>query len=177
MEKVLVLNASPRKDGNSDMLCSSFKKGAEENGNEVEIIFLREKRVEYCSACDACKTLGKCVKNDDMAEIEAKIKAADAVVWATPEYFRGISAQLKTVIDRMYSFRTEVTADLIYFITVMSKRNINDEPALNSMRDVLTRCLPQCRERGVILADGVNERGEVVKTKAYTAAYELGKSI
>lgn len=57
-KKVLILSASPRKGGNSDTLCDQFMLGAEETGNHVEKIFLRDKEINYCLACDVCKRNG-----------------------------------------------------------------------------------------------------------------------
>ena len=54
-KKVLILSGSPRKGGNSDVLCDAFMKGAQEAGNEVEKIFLRSKKIGYCNACYYCK--------------------------------------------------------------------------------------------------------------------------
>lgn len=70
-KKVLVLSASPRKGGNSDLLCDQFMLGATEAGNQVEKVFLRDKRIDHCIACGACQSNGgKCVQKDDMAESE-----------------------------------------------------------------------------------------------------------
>lgn len=62
MKKVLIISASPRKDGNSDLLCQAFQKGALEAGNEVEYVRLSEKSIQYCEGCYACAKLGHCFK-------------------------------------------------------------------------------------------------------------------
>lgn len=85
--KVLILSGSPRKEGNSDLLCDEFAKGAEEVGNEVEKIRVAEKNIGYCRACYACKNTGKCVIADDMAEVLQKMIDADVIVLASPVYF------------------------------------------------------------------------------------------
>lgn len=100
-QKVLILSGSPRKGGNSDLLCDQFKKGAEEGGNQVEKIFLRSKKIAYCTACYYCKKSGGvCAIKDDMAEILEKMHWADVIVLASPIYFYSIDAQMKAVIDR-----------------------------------------------------------------------------
>jgi multimeric flavodoxin WrbA len=82
-KKVLALSASPRRGGNSDLLCDQFMLGAKESGNQVEKIFLRDKEINYCLAFDACQgNGGNCVQKDDMAEILDKIMAADVIVMA-----------------------------------------------------------------------------------------------
>jgi multimeric flavodoxin WrbA len=55
-KKVLVLSASPRKGGNSDLLCDQFMLGAKEAGNQAEKIFLRDKKINYCVGCLACQS-------------------------------------------------------------------------------------------------------------------------
>ena len=73
-KKVLVIVSSPRKGGNSELLCDSFIKGARENGNEVEKLLLREKKIAPCIACEAClRNGGTCVQEDDMAGILDKL--------------------------------------------------------------------------------------------------------
>ena len=100
-KKVLILSGSPRKGGNSDLLCDEFVRGAKESGNEVEKIFLRDKEISYCTACYYCRDTGKgCVIKDDMAEILDKMLEADVIVMASPVYFYSIDAQMKIVIDR-----------------------------------------------------------------------------
>jgi multimeric flavodoxin WrbA len=87
-KKVLVLSASPRRGGNSDLLCDQFMLGAEEAGHQVEKIFLRDKQINYCFACDSCQGNGGiCAHDDDMAQVLDKMIAADVLVMATPVYF------------------------------------------------------------------------------------------
>ena len=100
-KKVLILSGSPRKGGNSDLLCDEFMRGAEEAGNVVEKVRVAEKKIGYCSACYYCGTSGGvCAKKDDMAELLQKVIDADVIVLASPVYFYSIDAQLNTVIDR-----------------------------------------------------------------------------
>ena len=73
-KKVLIISSSPRKGGNSDLLCDEFMKGALEAGNEVEKIVLKDKTVHPCTGCSVCSMYGKpCPQKDDAAEIVEKI--------------------------------------------------------------------------------------------------------
>ena len=99
-KKVLVLSASFRKRGNSDILCDQFILGAQEAENEVEKIYVNDKHIGYCMGCGTCNTTHKCVQNDDMAEILDKMVNADVIVMATPVYFYSMNGQMKTLIDR-----------------------------------------------------------------------------
>jgi len=87
-KKVVVLSGSPRKGGNSDTLCDRFVEGARVAGHEVEKIFIRDKKINYCTGCGTCFQGDKpCPQKDDMAGILDKMIAADAIVMATPVYF------------------------------------------------------------------------------------------
>ena len=116
MKKVLILSASPRKDGNSDILCNQFKNGAEEAGHEVEQIYLYDKEIGFCRACYACFKTGKCVQQDNMSEILEKMQAADVIVIATPTYFMTMNGMLKNTIDRFLPKWRELGGHEVYFI-------------------------------------------------------------
>ena len=69
-KKVLILSGSPRRGGNSELLCDEFARGAREAGNEVETVRVADKKIGYCSACYYCQNSGGvCAKKDDMPEI------------------------------------------------------------------------------------------------------------
>ena len=93
MKKVLILSGSPRKNGNSDILCDEFMRGALESGNQVEKIRVSEKKIDFCSGCYYCqKSGGLCAKKDDMAEVLQKMIDADVIVLASPVYFYSIKS-------------------------------------------------------------------------------------
>lgn len=102
--KVLALNSSPRKsNSNTDRLLFPFLDGAKEAGAETEIIYLQSKKIAPCLGCFHCwiKTPGACVQKDDQAEILDGMRKADIMVFATPLYVFGMSAQLKLFFDRI----------------------------------------------------------------------------
>ena len=100
-KKVLILSGSPRKGGNSDILCDEFLRGAQEAGHKAEKIRVCEKKIAPCSACYFCRDHGgECARKDDMAEVLQKMIDADVLVLSSPVYFYSIDAQLKAVIDR-----------------------------------------------------------------------------
>ena len=69
-KKVLILSSSPRRNGNSDLLCNEFMRGAAEAGHQVEKIFLKDKHINYCTGCSVCSMYGKpCPQKDDAAEV------------------------------------------------------------------------------------------------------------
>ena len=165
-KKVLVLSSSPRKGGNSDTLCDQFIKGAQESGNDVEKIYLRNKRINYCTGCGTCNL-----------QIIAKMVKADVIVLATPVYFYTMSAQMKTLIDRSCARYTEISNKDFYFIATMAETEANRiEPTFESLRG-FTDCLEGPREKGTIAAIGVWQKGEVSDKPYMQQAYEMGKAI
>ena len=98
--KILVLNGSPRK-GNTATAITAFKEGAEKN-HEVEVVETYKLKVSPCMGCDACQCYKGCVAKDDSNMIVDKMAAADMIVFASPVYWWGITAQLKLVIDKAY---------------------------------------------------------------------------
>lgn len=177
-KKVLVLSASPRKGGNSDLLCDQFILGAKEAGNPSEKIFLRDKEINYCLACDTCQENGgDCERKDDMAEILDKMIEADVIVMATPVYFYTMNGQMKTLIDRTYARYTEIKDKEIYFImTAAVQRKEALERTIEGFRG-FTSVLSGAKEMGIIYGTGAWNIGDIKGTKAMAEAYEMGKTI
>lgn len=177
MKKVLILSGSPRKGGNSDLLCDEFAKGAAEAGHKVEKIRVSEKNVGYCRACYACKGTGDCVINDDMPEILQKMIDCDVMVLASPVYFYSIDAQLKTVIDRTVARWTEVSnKEFYYIVTAADAQHASADTTLACFRGYAD-CVEGAKEMGVIYGMGVYEKGEIKDTAAMLKAYEMGKTV
>lgn len=177
-KKVLILSASPRKGGNSDLLCDQFLQGATEAGHEAEKIFLRDKKINHCLACGACQSNGgKCVQKDDMAGILDKMTAADVIVMASPVYFYSMNGQLKTLIDRTYARYTRITDKELYFIMAAatgSKQAL--ERTVEGFRG-FTSCLNGAKEKGIIYGTGAWKAGDIKGSKTMTQAYEAGKKV
>lgn len=177
-KKVLILSGSPRKGGNSDMLCNEFMRGARENGNDVEKIFLRDKKIGYCTACYYCKESGgECAIKDDMSEILDKMLTADVIVMASPVYFYSIDAQLKTVIDRTVARWTQIKNKEFYYIATAAESNRAAAKCTIECTRGLAACLEGSKEKGVIYGIGVYEPGVIEATPIVKEAYNMGKSI
>lgn len=178
MKNVLIISASPRKNGNSDILCSRFEEGAKESGNKVERIFLASKSIGYCRGCGVCNTTHKCVQKDDMADILDKMVEADVIVLATPVYFYSMDGQMKTFIDRTVPRYTEITDKDFYFImTAADTEKANLERTMEAFRGFTEDCLNGAREAGIIYGVGAWKVGEIKSTPAYDEAYEAGKNV
>lgn len=94
------ISASPRADGNSDLLLRQALAAAESAGAKVEYISLRDKTIAPCVECSACYKSGRCKVDDDYQSISEKMLAADRLIIATPIFFMTVSAQCKLLIDR-----------------------------------------------------------------------------
>lgn len=178
VKKVLILSGSPRKGGNSDLLCDEFMRGAVEAGHEVEKIRVAEKKIGYCHACYYCKQSGgKCAFQDDMTEVLQKMIDADVIVFASPVYFYSIDAQLKAVIDRTVARWLEVKDKSFYYIITCADEEMEScQRTLECFRGYAD-CVEGAKERGVIYGTGVYEKGKIKDTPAYMQAYEMGKSV
>lgn len=176
-KKVLILSGSPRKNGNSDILCDEFMKGALEAGNEVEKIRVAEKNIGYCRACYACRDTGVCVIKDDMAEVMQKMIDADVLVLASPVYFYSIDAQPKALIDRMVARWLEVKdKEFYYIVTAADGEEAAAETTVACFRGYAD-CVNGAKEMGIVYGMGVYNKGEVKDTKAMRKAYEMGLKV
>lgn len=177
MKKVLILSGSPRKNGNSDILCDEFARGALEVGHEVEKIRVAEKNIGFCRGCYACEKTGVCAIKDDMAEILQKIIDTDVLVLASPVYFYSVDAQLKALIDRTVARWTEVKDKEFYYITTAADEELSSADTTLACFRGYADCVEGAKEMGVICGMGAYEKGEIKEKPAMREAYEMGKKV
>jgi multimeric flavodoxin WrbA len=177
-KNVLVLSSSPRKGGNSDLLCDQLELGAREAGHGAEKVLLRDKKINYCTGCGTCfEGAKRCPQKDDMPEVLEKMIAADVIVMATPVYFYTMAAQMKTLIDRTCSRYTEIKDKEFYFIVAAADTNKQAmERTLEGLRG-FTFCLSGAKGKGVIYGTGAWKAGEIKGKPAMKKAFEAGKKI
>lgn len=174
---VLVLSGSPRRNGNSDILCDEFARGAKEAGHSVEKIRVAEKNIGYCKGCYACKETGKCIIQDDMAEVLQKMIDADVIAFASPVYFYSIDAQLKALIDRTVARWLEVkNKEFYYIVTAADGERQAAETTIACFRGYAD-CVEGAKEMGVIYGMGVYEKGEIKGISAMKEAYDMGRRV
>lgn len=104
---VVVFNASPRPGGNTEVLLEAALQPIAAASHTVTLFRLNTMRLKPCQDCGGCDTTGKCIINDDMAEIYDAIRSADRIILASPIFFFSVSAQAKIMIDRCQSFWCE----------------------------------------------------------------------
>ena len=177
-KRILVISSSPRRGGNSDMMCDEFIRGARTAGNNVEKVSLREKTVNYCKGCDACSQYGRpCFQKDDAAGIIQQMLDADVIVFGTPVYFYSMSAQMKTLLDRCCGLYTEMKNKRFFFIASAAEEDpsIMDR-IIDSFRGFLD-CLENPEIAGSVFCGGVWHAGEIKGNPALQKAYEEGLRI
>ncbi len=177
-KNILLVHASPRKKGNSDMLADWFERGATEAGNAVTRIAVGQAKIAGCMACEYCFAHdGECVNQDDMQEFYPLLRKADVIVYATPMYFYNFPAQLRAFQDRMFCgiakpFGIKQTALLLCF---EDKDASTCDPVVNSYRVAADYCKQE--NLGEVIVKGVYEKGAIEGNPGLQAAYNLGKSI
>lgn len=179
MKKVLIISTSLRTNSNSDILARECEKGARDVGLDTKYISLKGKDIKYCIGCLSCQKTGKCVLKDDVADIMAKVKEAEVIVYATPIYYYEMCGQMKTLLDRLnplyssdYNFR-----DIYLIATAADDGDATFDKAYSGLQGWVD-CFEKASLRGKVVAGGIDEAGSVnnfvdIKHKAY----ELGRGL
>lgn len=107
---VLMINGSPRKDGNTTIAVNEMVKIFESENIEVEVVQVGTMDIRGCIACGSCHKTGKCVFDDIVNTLHDKLAAADGVVIASPVYYASANGSLISLLDRLfYSNRSDLT--------------------------------------------------------------------
>ncbi len=176
-KKVLIFSSSPRRGGNSDLLSDQFAQGANEAGHQAEKIFLKDKKISYCTGCSTCFTTRRCSQKDDMTEILEKMIDADVIVMATPVYFYAMCGQMKTMIDRCCArYPHIINKDFYFIVTAAVNSKPKMERTLEEFRGFLS-CLTGPKEKGVIYGVGAWSVGDIKSSIAMNEALEMGRGV
>lgn len=102
---ILVLNGSPRPNGNTAAMVRAFAEGATQKGHEITIVEICRKKIAGCLACEYCHTKGdgSCVQQDDMQDVYPLLEQAEMIVLASPIYYHGFTGQLQCAVNRIYA--------------------------------------------------------------------------
>ena len=175
---LLVIESSPHKHGSSNMLAEHFIRGAREAGHTVTVFDAARASLHPCVACDACGMSRSCCQKDDMETVRREILAADMVVFVTPLYYFGMSAQLKTVIDRFYSFNGQLSAKGMKAALIAAAWDSNDwtMEALKFHYETLCRYL-NFQDMGTILGTGCGTVSMTEESEFPRKAYAFGRSL
>lgn len=180
-KKVVILNGSPRKNGNTSALVNAFAQGAESAGHTVTEFFLGGMDIHGCKGCFGGHSSRECpcVQQDDMNKIYPAVKDSDVVVLASPLYYWTMSGQLRTALDRLFALE-EGDGNLLRgngrgSVLLMAAEGHGFEDAVLYF-DHLTEHL-RWKNLGKVLCGGVMDVGDAQGRKELDDARELGKSI
>lgn len=176
---ILIISTSLRGGSNSDILAKECERGAKEAGHNVEYISLKGKDIKFCIGCLSCQTKGECVLKDDVADIMAKVKGADTIVFATPIYYYEMSGQMKTLLDRLNPlFSKDYKFKNIYMIaTAAEEEESAFEKAYNGLAGWVD-CFEKASLKGIVTGGGINSANDAINhTDIMKKAYELGKTL
>ena len=179
-KKIVVITGSPRKNGNSFAMTEAFIKAAEANGHIVTRFDAAMRKLGGCHACETCFTTGKaCTFDDDFNTIAPAILEADAVVFTTPVYWYSIPAQIKCVIDRIFSFVVggkDISGKECALIACCEE---DDMSVMDGVRIPIERsaALIKWHMVGEVLVPGVLNVGDIEKTDGCAQAAALADKI
>ncbi|MDO4962189.1 MAG: flavodoxin family protein [Eubacteriales bacterium] len=177
--KILVLKSSGNKNGSSAMLADEFMRGAKEAGHEATEYDVIHKDIRACLGCGHCGMSGPCLQKDDYEkELKELIKETDMIAFAFPVYYYNWPAQLKTVIDRFYSYTYELTG--MHKKTVMLSVAWDDTDTVFAVCEAYYRQIcsyMDFEDMGMICGRGCGTPAMTRRTRYPQKAYELGRSL
>lgn len=176
--KIVILEGSPNKNGSSNMLAKAFMQGAVEAEHTVEILDAAHADIHTCTGCIHCGYEGPCVQKDDVEKFRTAILAADMIVFVTPLYYYGMSAQLKTLIDRFCAFNSSIQRKHMKSAIISAAWNADNWTfdALESHYKTLVRYL-NFTDMGAVWGKGCGAPSMTKNSRYMQQAYELGKSL
>ena len=179
-KKIVVITGSPRKNGNSFAMTDAFIKTAEAKGHTITRFDAALKKVDGCRACETCFSTGKaCTFDDDFNTIAPAILEADVIVFTMPVYWYSIPAQIKGVIDRIFSMVVggkDIAGKECALITCCEE---DDMSVMDGVRIPIERmaALNKWKMAGEVLIPGVLNVGDIDKTEGCKKAADLANAI
>lgn len=176
--KIVILKGSPNKNGSSNLLAESFAQGAKEAGHSVEVVDTAHANIHSCTGCIHCGYEGPCVQKDDVEMIRKKILSADMMVFVTPLYYYGMSAQLKNMIDRFCAFNGSIQRKHMKSALLTVAWNSDDWTfdALEAHYKTLVRYL-NLEDMGRVLGYGCGTPSMTQHSQYLKQAYILGNRL
>lgn len=176
--KIVLLEGSPNKNGSSNTLANAFIEGAKEAGHSVDVIDAAHANIHPCTGCIHCGYEGPCVQKDDVDDIRARVLAADMMVFVTPLYYYGMSAQLKTLVDRFCAFNSSIQRKHMKSAMIAAAWNADGWTfeALEAHYKTLVRYL-NLKDMGAVWGKGCGTPSMTKRSRYVQQAYELGKNL
>jgi len=178
VKRILILNTSPRKNGNSHLLSRALSQGAEAAGHEVETFELGVSNIRPCRGCGHCRReRGVCVQEDDMVQVREAIGRADIVVFAGPLYYFGLPAQMKVIIDRLYVYGKPYPERGCMLLMTCTDDDVKYFAAAELNYQMALIDYVGWQDLGRLLVPGVSAAGAIAGHPALNTAYEMGKAL
>jgi len=184
VKHVLILAASPRKNGNSTILALKAAEGIKAEGGEAEVIPISHLKIAPCNACESCITKPEagCAIKDDMQPLYQKIKDAHGIIFATPIYWFNISAQMKLLIDRAYAIQGKgywaFTGKNIGVILTYGDEDVFASGGTNALRSFQDICAFVKANLVGTVYGSADKAGDIqTNEKLLEKAYDLGKKL
>ncbi len=176
--KIAILTGSPNRKGSSNLLADRFQQGAEAAGHTVTRIDAAHADIHPCTGCIHCGYEGPCVQKDDMERIRGVILDADMLVFVTPLYYYGMSAQLKTLIDRFCAFNSSIQRRRMRAALLATAWNSDSWTfeALKSHYQTLVRYL-NLQDMGMVLGADCGTTAMTARSAFPQQAYALGNHL
>ena len=176
--RIIVLMGSPNKKGSTAILVDEFCRGAGESGHDVEVIDVCHADIHPCTGCVHCGYEGPCVQKDDVERIRRELLSSDMVVFATPLYYYGMSAQLKTVVDRFCAYNSSLNSRHLKSALLTVAWNSDDWTfeALAAHYRTLVRYI-NFEDMGMVLGYGCGSVSMTKRSKYPERAYQLGRNL
>lgn len=176
--RIVILESSPNRHGSSNLLAERFAQGAQEAGHQVAFVDVAHADIHPCTGCVHCGYEGPCVQKDDVEGIRRQLLAADMVVFVTPLYYYGMSAQLKTLIDRFCAFNSSIQSKHMKSALIAAAWNSDSWTfqALESHYQTLVRYL-NLTDMGMVLGKGCGSPAMATHSSCTQRAYELGNRL
>jgi len=161
---ILILQGSPRANGNTAWMAEEYRKAAEAKGHSVTVVNVAKKKIAGCLACEYCHTKGEgqCVQKDDMQEIYPLLQEAEALVLAAPIYYFTLSSQLQTAIHRFYAIWKPQKVKKTALLLSSHSPNVYDG-AVAEYKGIITFC--GYEDTGIVTAKADEQKTEETKKR------------
>lgn len=179
-KSILVITGSPRKGHNTDTLAEAFVNGAREKGHTVNVFNAAAQEIGGCKACDTCWSKGRaCSFQDGFTGLEPLLEQADGLVFATPLYWFGFSAQIKASIDKLYAYNSpnalrKLKIKKSSLLACAGDTGAGVFDGLAHSYDIMMDYLGW-EKGGVLLVPGVYAKGDITGNEALQRAEQMGR--
>ena len=169
---VLILQGSPRANGNTAWMAEEFKKAAEAAGHRVTLVNVAHKKIGGCLACEYChgKGNGACVQKDDMQELYPLFAEAEALVLASPVYYFTMCAQIQASIQRLYNVNKPAKVKKMALMLSSYSPNVYDG-AIGEYRGILGYW--ECKDAGIVTANNDEQKTDAIRAKIVALASQV----